>query len=182
MPALALRSPEDALLGAVGPLGLAAAAPGPALVVDLDPAGPSFPGDESLAALVADGPRRADLEPDGRSRLACLRNGGIDPTESADVVDALIKGWPYVVMRLGPTQPTTVATVELRLLLPGGLFPHDGSPAVYQDGGWRIAAPGPGPVLPKPRPATMRALLHGISPSPDRWLRAWHKVWSMPWG
>ena len=39
MPALAIWSPEDGVLGAVAPLGLAAAA-GTALVVDLDPRGP----------------------------------------------------------------------------------------------------------------------------------------------
>lgn len=181
MPALVLRSPEDALLGAVGPLGLAAAAPGPALVVDLDPHGPSLPGEGSLAALVAEGPRRTDLEPGKRRGIACLRNGGIAPKDAAPVVDALVGGWPFVVMRLGPSQRSTIRAIELRLLVPGGLFPHDDSPAIYQDGGWRVAAPGPGPVLPKPRAATLAALLDGVVPPPDRWIRAWRKVWSLPW-
>ncbi|MDH3469842.1 MAG: hypothetical protein OEM94_00840 [Acidimicrobiia bacterium] len=181
MPALALRSPEDALLGAVGPLGLAAAAPGPALVVDLDPNGPSLPGDGSLAALVAEGPRRADLEPHNRRGFACLRNGGIVSEDSAEVVEALVGGWPFVVMRVGPSQPSTISPVELRLLVPGGLFSHDDNPAIYQDGGWRVAAPGPGPVLPKPRTITLAALLDGVTPPPDRWIRAWRKVWSLPW-
>ena len=47
MPALAIWSPEDEVLGAVAPLALGAAA-GTALVVDLDPDGPQYPGDVSL--------------------------------------------------------------------------------------------------------------------------------------
>ena len=65
MPALSIWSPEDGVLGAVAPLGLAAAA-GTALVVDLDPGGPRYPGPATLADLVADGPRRGDLSPSRR--------------------------------------------------------------------------------------------------------------------
>jgi hypothetical protein len=65
VPALAVWSPEDGILGAVAPLALAAAA-GTALVVDLDPGGPRYPGAATLAGLVADGPRRSDLEPDAK--------------------------------------------------------------------------------------------------------------------
>ena len=52
MPALAIWSPDDGVLGAVAPLALAAAA-GTALVVDLDPGGPRYPGEATLGALVA---------------------------------------------------------------------------------------------------------------------------------
>src|SRR3990172_4895059 len=50
VPALAVWTAFDGLLSAVAPLGLAAAA-GTALVVDLDPAGPPYPGRNSLAGL-----------------------------------------------------------------------------------------------------------------------------------
>src|SRR4030066_639874 len=51
MPALAIWTPEDGVLGALAPLGLAASA-GTALVIDLDPLGPRYPGEPSLADLV----------------------------------------------------------------------------------------------------------------------------------
>ena len=63
MPALAVWTPEDGLLGALAPLGLAAACPGPVLVIDLDDGGPQYLGEQSLADLVADGPRLDDLRP-----------------------------------------------------------------------------------------------------------------------
>ncbi|MEE8489046.1 MAG: hypothetical protein V3S43_01840, partial [Acidimicrobiia bacterium] len=84
MPALAIWSPEDGVLGAVAPLGLAAAS-GTALVVDLDPNGPNYPGASSLAALVADGPRRSDLQP-VRKGVAVLANGGIEPEDAEAVL------------------------------------------------------------------------------------------------
>ena len=86
MPALALWTPEDGLLGALAPLGLALAA-GTALVVDLDPLGPHYPGTTSLADLVAEGPRQADLKPAHRG-VAVLRNGGVAPAAAAEVVAA----------------------------------------------------------------------------------------------
>ena len=90
MPALALWTPEDGLLGALAPLGLALAA-GTALVVDLDPLGPHYPGSASLADLVAEGPRKADLSP-ARRGVAVLRNGGVSPAAAAEVVAALVGG------------------------------------------------------------------------------------------
>ena len=82
MPALAMWTPEDGLLGALAPLGAALAAP-PALVIDLDPSGPAYPGERSLADLVADEPTLEDLTP--RSGVAVVRNGGIAPSEAAGV-------------------------------------------------------------------------------------------------
>ena len=55
MSALAVWTAYDGLLSATAPLGLAAAA-GTALVVDLDPEGPVYPGPASLADLVVEGP------------------------------------------------------------------------------------------------------------------------------
>ncbi|MDP2622828.1 MAG: hypothetical protein Q8Q29_03405, partial [Actinomycetota bacterium] len=86
VPALAVWTPEDGLLGALAPLGLALAAED-AVVVDLDPLGPRYPGDRSLADLVQDGLRRDDLTP--RRGVGVLRNGGVAPIEAKSVIEAL---------------------------------------------------------------------------------------------
>lgn len=181
MPALAVVTPEDGLAGAIMPLGFAAATD-TALMVDLDPDGPRYPGSGSLAALVEAGPRRIDLEP-ARQGLAVLRNGGVTYADAAEVVNALIEGWPNVVLRLPADEPPALpmATVPVRMLHPGRLFPQPQGAAVQQRTGWRGAEPGPGPVLPRPRPATWRALALGTNPPPDRWLRACRTVWGFPW-
>ncbi|MCP4251643.1 MAG: hypothetical protein GY778_31790, partial [bacterium] len=151
MPALAVWTASDGLLSAVAPLGLAAAA-GTALVVDLDPAGPDYPGPASLAELVADGPRRADLVP-GRSGVAVLRNGGVDATEAREVIDALAVGWPHLVVRVGdPGMADGLAPlVPVWPLLPGILAPQVDTQCVYQRTGFAATPSGPGPVLPQPR-------------------------------
>jgi hypothetical protein len=183
MPALALWTPEDGLLGALAPLALAIAA-GTALVVDLDLLGPHYPGPASLADLVAEGPRKADLTP-ARRGVAVLRNGGVSPAAAAEVVTALVAGWDRVVLRLPPRPaPVTggIPVVPVRLLVPGGLFPRDQAPAVYQCTRAAMRLPGPGLRLPLPRPGTVAALLAGRRPvAGDRWIRAWHPVWEAPW-
>jgi len=187
MPVLALWTPEDGLLGALAPLGLAAAA-GTALVVDLDPGGPDYPGSQSLAGLVEEGPRRAQLRPTRRG-LSVLRNGGVSWERVAPVVEALAVGWPRLVLRLPsqpPLPPAPAPIIPVRPLFPGGLFgagskAKHGAPAVYQQCGWQVPAPGPGPTLPPPRPQTWSALAQGLVPPPDRWVRAWRDVWSYPW-
>ena len=70
MPALAIWTPEDGVLGALAPLGLAIAG-GTALMVDLDPLGPRYPGTRSLADLVSEGPRRADSARPGGEWRCC---------------------------------------------------------------------------------------------------------------
>lgn len=178
MPALATWTPEDAMLGAIVPLGLAVAAPGAALLIDLDSGGPAFFGSESLAGLVSEGPRRQDLSP-ARSGVAVLRNGGIDHRDAAEVVAHLIAGWPYVVLRLAtPPAEVAVTTVRVTPLLPPGLMVATDGRVVYQDAGWRVAAPGPGVVLPVPRRATWAALSRGQRPVADRWLRTLREVWA----
>ncbi len=183
MPALAIWTPEDGVLGAVAPLGLAAAAGGTALVVDLDPLGPAYPGPESLADLVRRSPRRSDLTPQ-RAGLAVLRNGGADPGAAAPIVAAMAERWPSIVLRL-PSRPVPAEapapTVTVRPLLPADVFPWSGRPAVYQRTGWRLPPPGPGPLLPVPGSGTWPALLAGRVPVADRWVRAWRRVWELPW-
>lgn len=182
MPSLSTWTPEDALLGAVAPLALAAAA-GTALMVDLDPTGPRYGGDMSLARLARSSPRRSDLEPQRRG-VAVLRNGGIDAEDCGEVLRALMAGWPAVVLRLGPhARPgwSSVGVVPVRLLLPGQWFGGGDRLAVYQRSAWAAAPTGPGPVLPRPRRATIAALLAGRRPGSDRWLRAWRQVWELAW-
>lgn len=169
------------MLGAVAPLALAASV-GTALVVDLDPAGPAYPSDGSLAHLVAAGPRAADLAPT-RSGVAVLRNGGVDAPSAARVLTALLAGWPAVVLRLPPWPPpeSLSRVVPVRPLTPAGILGISVTPAVYQRGPFRVDGPPDAIVLPRPAPATVRALLAGRRPLPGRWLRAWRRVWEAPW-
>ncbi len=180
MAALATVCETDGVLGIVAPLALAAAAD-TALVVDLDPAGPHYPGPGSLAELVEQGPRLDDLVPN-RSGIAVLRNGGIDATTAGDVISALVRGWPNVVLRL----PRGGCNISLPLvpvipLLPGGMTPESDRPAVYQQLGWHEKAPGPALTMPTPARGSVAALLEGRMPPMSRWIRAWGRVWSMPW-
>lgn len=183
MPVLAVWTPEGGLLGAVAPLGLALSA-GTALVIDLDPLGPAYPGDRSLADLVAESPRRQDLDPgDG---VAVLRNGGVDPVRTGRVVEALVESWPSVVLRLPPRpqiEHLDHPRVPVVHLIPGGWFRAPEGPAVYQATPSWSAMPAPGVRLPVPARGTVHALLTGRRPGPgDRWIRAWRSVWRVPWG
>lgn len=165
------------MLGALAPLGLAAAA-GTALVIDLDPQGPRYPGTGSLAQLVADQPRRQDLEPT-RPGLAVLRNGGVDYGEAGNVVAALVRGWPAVVLRLGSgvRPPPELTAVTVHPLVPGGLFAAPEAAAVYQPMGFRMAVPEPGLMLPPLTRRVAGALLGGNVPRRSRWIRAWGALW-----
>lgn len=163
----------------MAPIALAAAA-GTALVVDLDRAGPSYPGAMSLARLVAQGPRRVDLSPP-RPGVALLANGGVGTEECADVLDALIAGWPAVVLRLAPAVETDGA-ITVVPLAGRNLLPAPSGRVVYQRSGWGERAPDGALVLPRPSRATLRRLLSGVSALPgDRWVRAWQAVWRTPW-
>jgi len=181
VPALAVWTAFDGVLSAVAPLGLAAAA-GTALVVDLDPAGPPYPGRNSLAGLVADGPRRADLVP-GRNGVAVLRNGGVGAADAREVIEALVVGWPHVVVRLGDADLAAglAPLVPVWPLLPGILAPRAETQCVYQRTGFAATPPGPGPVLPRLRPTVLAGLLNGMVAGRSRWVAAWRQVWRLPW-
>ena len=177
MPVLHTWSPEDGLLGAIAPVALAAVAE-TALVVDLDPQGPAYPGELTLAQLVAHGPRAEELRPSRRG-VAILGNGGVAVEEATPVVAALTAGWPNVVLRLAPGEPPEAdGVVPVFPLTP--LTTHPG-PAVFQRGPFAIPDPPPGILLPRPRASTVRALLEGRRPGASRWMRAWHRVWRQPW-
>ena len=183
MPTLCVWTPEDGLLGALAPLGLAVAA-GTALVIDLDPGGPRYPGPGSLADLVAEGPRRDHLTP-SRSGVATLRNGGVPPVDAAEVVGALVAGWDRVVLRLPPRPApgeTGIPVVPVRLLVPGEWFTPFEGPAVYQATPAWVNTPGPGIRLPVPTRGTVAAPIEGRRPAfGDRWVAVWRRVWEMPW-
>ncbi len=181
MSALAVWTAADGLLSAVAPIGLAAAA-GTALVVDLDPLGPAYPGKASLADLVVEGPRRADLVP-GRAGVAVLRNGGVGAVEAREVMDALVIGWPHLVVRVAnPGHAEGLApVVPVWPLLPGILAPQAETLSVYQRTGFVTNPPGPGPVLPRLRPAFLAGLLNGTLAHRSRWVAAWREIWRLPW-
>lgn len=182
MPALATWTPEDGLLGALAPLGLALAAE-QAIVLDLDPEGPRYPGGTSLKKLVAEGPTRSDLTP-GKG-VAVVRNGGIGPAEAAEVVAALVAVWPNVVFRLpghSPPAISAVPVVPIRLLLPGDLFEAAERRSVFQATPSFSRLPAPGVRLPVPRRSTVSALVMGRRPVPrDPWIKAWRSVWRLRW-
>ena len=109
MSTLAIWAPEDGLLGALAPIGLALAQPS-TLVVDLDESGPRYPGSRSLADVVGDGIRKADLTP--RRGVALLRNGGVDAAAASEVLHELTAAWPHCVLRL-PPRPQPPLGVEM---------------------------------------------------------------------
>jgi hypothetical protein len=179
MATLAIWCPSNGILAIIAPLALAAAA-GTALVIDLDPDGPIYPGEGSLAQLVESGPRLSDLRPFAKG-TAVLRNGGIRAEDAGDVVAALVAGWPNVVFRVGVGLENTPA-VPVIPLLPGGHTQQWHRPAVYQQMGWHENAPGPGLTLPTPPRSSVRSLLEGRHPVRSRWLASWQRVWGMSWG
>ena len=177
VPGISIRTPGDALLGVISPLGLACSVE-TALMVDVDPEGPMFPGSASLAELVEGSPRRADLQP-ARRGTAVLRNGGIDLERSNSVVEALIEGWPAVVLRLGERTEAFAgaATIHVHALLPGVLRPPVEDLVVYQRTSLLGSPPGPGKLLPRPSRQVVGRLLTGRKPGPSRWISAWREVW-----
>ncbi len=179
MPAIALWTPEDGLLGALAPLGAALAA-SPALVIDLDPGGPAYPGERSLADLARDDPTDDDLKP--RPGVVVLRNGGIAPSDAAEVVGALLARWERIVLRLPPrpTPQTDIPVVPVRLLVPGWLR-GPAEPSVWQATPEWTQLPAPGVRLPVPGRSTVSALLVGRRPARSRWVNAWRSVWKVGW-
>lgn len=176
MSVLALWSPADLMLGVVGPLGATVAA-GTALLIDLDPHGPRYGGDHTLADLVAEGPTKTQLEP-VRPGPAVLRNGGIDPEDAEDVVAALVRRWPNVVLRCAPHTDASRSAVALLPLLPPPFTPQVAGTAVYQRTSISTQQPSGAIALPIPRPGTIKALLSGQRPpSHDRWIKSFRKIW-----
>ena len=169
------------MLSVLAPMGLAAAADGPALLLDLDPTGPGYPSTRSLADLVADGPTRAELTP-GREGMALLRNGGIGWSDAVVMVERLALSWSSLILRVGVGEsglPWPV--IPVFPLLPGFLTVTESRAAVWQASDRGQIAPGPGPVLPPLSRREIRSLLETHSMPRGRWVRAWHQVWELPW-
>jgi hypothetical protein len=169
----------DGLLSVLAPIGMAAAM-GTGLIVDLDPDGPDYGGATSLADLVEHGPRRDHLRPTNRG-LAVLSNGGIRPAEAAPIVDALLDGWPTVVLRSAEDRGLFAPVVPVYPLLPGLLARDPGRFCVFQETGFSAAKQCEGIVIPRPRSRMIRRLLSGVLPAGSRWIRAWRQVWDHSW-
>lgn len=176
-PILGVWSP-DPILSLVGPIGLAVSV-GTALIVDLT-ATTRQPSQRTLADLIADGPILSELSP-GRPGVAFLSGGAADPVAATELIEALATHWPAIVVRV-PEGATSFATVPVVPLFPGRLAPIS-VPAhgVWQPVGGGADPPGPGPVLPRLRPGTVRRMLAGQIPRRSRWIDAWRPVWEMPW-
>jgi hypothetical protein len=178
MPVLATWSPRDALLDAIVPLGLACSA-GTALVVDLDPTGPRWPGSFTLADLVRRGPTRDELVP-ARRGPAVLANGGIEADEAAEVVSALTDGWPAVVIRCPPGFPCPEGAIAILPLLPEPFVLSAEPPVVYQRSHLSPRIEQQPHILPPPSRRTVAALLSSRQPvRSDRWIRALRNVWDL---
>lgn len=184
---IGLHTESDYVLSVIAPIGLAAAASRPALVIDLDACGPAYPGSRSLAELVDDGPTRLELFPAlpgaHASSVSLLRNGGIEWETAISMIEALAKQWPSVVLRLpGSAGPWPWPVVPVVPIFPGILRPGRGRAAVWQSVTSRQdIAPGPGPVLPAlDRSAVSRLLALRAEPR-GKWVRAWAQVWELPW-
>ncbi|MDE0601416.1 MAG: hypothetical protein OXI56_06425 [bacterium] len=181
---LGIRCAVDPVLHALAPLGLAAAR-GTALVVDLDDEAPAYPGSTSLAKLVVSQPRLSHLRPH-RPGVAMLPNGSVRPGEAAEVIEALVAGWPAVVLRYGTGQSLPpvllqVPVVPVAPLLPGFLHPPLTGAAVYQS---LFSGPPPrlrGVVLPPLGRSHIQGMLTGRGFPPRRWVRAWERVWEVSW-
>jgi len=175
-PILGVWSP-DPVLATVAPIGLAAAT-GTALVVDLVTT--SRVAGRTVADLVADGPRLAELSP-GRPGIAFLPGGNVDRAVALEMIDQLAGHWPAIVVRV-PDIELPFAKVPVVPLFPGRLAPTTVvSHGVWQPVGGGAEPPGPGPVLPSLRGGVIRRLLSGHLPRRSRWIAAWRPIWEMPW-
>ncbi len=178
MPLIAVWSPFDIVLGIVAPLGLAVHA-GTALVIDLDPESTGFHSEDDLASLVRRGPTEAQLQPRRRG-VAVLANGGVTAAEASEVIGALAKRWPNLVLRCAPEASSSRRAVGIVPVLPEPFSIAAGGDVVYQRTAFG-GDPHPGAVvLPVPQPSTVRALLSGRTPHRrDRWIRSLEQVWAL---
>ncbi len=180
MATVAIHTQPPGIIAAVAPLGLAHSRP-TALVIDLDPSGVRLPGSRTLRDLVSESPSAADLRP-RRTGTACLPNGNIRAAEAAEVIRALIAGWPATVLRVADeVAPFDSEGVGVRAVLPGMTPPAAFLP-VYQPTG---LAPVPrgltGLILPRLSGRVAGAVLGGTAIG-GRWAKAWGEVWDLAAG
>jgi len=171
---LAVHTHADGLLSVLAPLGLGAAA-GTALVLDLDPSGVQLPSPTTVAEMISASPTLDQLRPT-RSGLAVLASGGAAWDAGSELVEALGRNWPAVVVKVA--EPVPLATVPVRPLMPG--VAPSMTPAVYQQTGLPGGRAGEGIVLPRPGGRVIRQLMAGQA-SRGKWVRSWRAVWRRPW-
>lgn len=173
---MAVTSPEP-LLSLAAPIGMAASVAS-GLVVDTI-GDLSLNTGRTLAEILADGPRLDELSP-GRRGVAVIALGPVALDDALEAVNTLASSWPGVVVRAaedvwpGPTVPVIP-------LYPGLLASRSENAAVWQPTGFAYGPPGPGPVLPGLGSRLARQLLGGQLPRRSRWIRAWARVWELPW-
>jgi hypothetical protein len=174
---LGVRCDSDLLLHHLAGIGLAACR-GTALLVDLDPTAPAYPGRLTIADLVRDGLRRSDLAP-AKEGVAVLGNGGADAEAAVELVAALSEGWPAVVVRAG-TSPLPIPVVPVSPVFPAE-WEQPTSPMVRQQilPSRRRADQ---LMLPPLRRSQVRAMLAGRVRPSWRWVAAWTPVWETTWG
>jgi hypothetical protein len=179
MPALAVFSPEDYTLATIAALTLASTR-STALVIDLDSRQHRWCDGQSLRCLIEEGPTGSDLHP-VRSGVALVGNGGIEPYEASEVLEALIAGWEDVILVLPHDLEVPVPIVPVRPHADPTLLVPFTRPAVYVKSGWTGPTATPGPIVRRPRAAAIQRLMGGGLPVPGRWIRDWSAVWGMPW-
>ena len=178
-PVLAVRCRRDLLLHHLAPMGLAAARE-TALLIDLDDDGPGYPGKLSLAALISEGARRRDLGPTKKG-VAVLANGGADLDEALGLIALLAGGWPAVVVRIGSSD-VPYPVVDVSPEFPAGWASGDDEALVIQPvGRWSRTSRADVTRLPPLRRSQVRAMLSGTIHPRWRWVRAWRRVWELPW-
>ena len=175
MVALAVHTLHDDVLGMLAPLALASFHR-TALVIDLDPEGIPLPGRRTLADLVEDGPTLAELVP-SRKGLAVLPHGGVPIPAAMEVVDALVRSWPCVVVRTR-TPLDGIPFVRVAPLIPG--VDTRVPPRVWVRTGIGRVEPGPGPVVDAPSRSAFNSVPACQTPT-GRWLRSWGPAWRWRW-
>lgn len=179
MTSLAVFSPEDYTLATIAALTLASTR-STALVVDLDSRQRRWCEGRSLRHLVDEGPTGVDLSP-VRSGVALLGNGGVEPYEARDILDALVDRWENVVLLLPGDLDVPVPSVPIRPHTDPALLVPFVRPAVYVRTGWSGPPATPGPLVRRPSTAAVQRLMAGGLPAPGRWIRDWSTVWDIPW-
>jgi hypothetical protein len=167
-------SSDDPILRWVGAIGLASSAR-TALIVDL--VGPLT--GRTLADLVGDGPKLAELSP-GRNGVATISAGHVEESDVARAVELLARSWPAVVVRSDGVRWGR-STVSYRGMYPGALSVTDIRPSVWQPAGGAVPTRLPGVVLPRLGSRHFKAMLSGRMPIKRSWVAAWGRVWSQPW-
>lgn len=170
---MAVAAP-DPVMAAIAPIGLAASV-GTALIVDMA----ARDAGRTLADLADEGPLLEEISP-GRAGVAVIAAGSTRGPDLVSIIDRVASRWPAMVIR-DPDSHWPGPTVPVHVLYPHAVRTWEEGAAVWQSLGAGQTPPGPGPLLPPISSRTMRHLLRGWVPRPNRWLRAWRQVWEMPW-